>query len=580
VTPIGIRVLPPSAAERIAAGEVVERPASVVKELIENSLDAGARRIVVEVEGAGSRLIRVSDDGEGIAAQDLRLAFQRFATSKIHSAEDLQAIETYGFRGEALPSIAAVARVEMITRVRGAEAAKIVTVGGTQASLGPAGGPEGTTVTVRDLFFNTPARRQFLKSPARELAVIVETVEALALAAPEVAFLLRDAGREILWYAAESFAQRARRVLGADVAAQSLDLAARGQAVDLAGVLGTPQVAQRRRAQQWFLVNGRPVRSPLLARALAQAYHTLIPDDRHPAGVLAVRLPARGVDANVHPRKMEVRFIRDRLVFDDVVREVRRTLHGAALVHFAPTATPAAASSSGVSAARGPSGPSQDAAAVAARGHAEHGSASGISLFPSTRARWPVIRVIGQLDLTYILGEAGGDLVLVDQHAAHERVLFERLMAERAQDGAPAQGLVVPVVLDLGPSEAALLEELAPLLPALGYELERFGPTAVRLTAVPAIAAGRAPGELFRACLSDLAEDLGPHAGRTLAERLAIATACHTAVRSGDRLDDAMISALLDMLQRAEDPFTCFHGRPTMVRVRRADLERWFYRRA
>jgi DNA mismatch repair protein MutL len=205
---------------------------------------------------------------------------------------------------------------------------------------------------------------------------------------------------------------------------------------------------------------------------------------------------------------------------------------------------------------------------------------SGISLFPSARARWPVIRVIGQLDLTYIVGEAGGDLVLVDQHAAHERVLFERLMAERAQDGAPAQGLVVPVVLDLGPSEEALLEELAPLLPALGYEIERFGPTAVRLTAVPAIAAGRAPGELFRACLSDLAEDLGPHAGRTLAERLAIATACHTAVRSGDRLDDAMISALLDMLQRAEDPFTCFHGRPTMVRVRRSDLERWFYRRA
>jgi DNA mismatch repair protein MutL len=574
----GIRVLPASAAERIAAGEVVERPASVVKELLENSLDAGARRILIEVEAAGSRLIRVSDDGEGIPAPDLSLAFQRFATSKIRSAEDLEAIDTYGFRGEALPSIAAVARVEMVTRVRGAEATKIVISGGAQPHLSPSGGPDGTTITVRDLFFNTPARRRFLKSPARELAVIVETVEALALAAPDVAFRLREGGREIQWYPAEGFAERARRVLGVEAAAGSLDLAALGQVVKLTGVLGTPQAAQRRRTHQWFLVNGRPVRSPLLARALAQAYHTLIPDDRYPVAVLDVRLPAASVDANVHPRKTEVRFIGDRLVFDDVVREVRRTLHGVALVHSAPKSTAAFGPAAGVAPAQGSRSRPPDPVAALPGTDAER--TSGTRLFPPAHADWPAIRVIGQLDLTYIVGEAGGDLVLVDQHAAHERVLYERLLAERSRDGVRAQGLVIPVVLDLGPAARALLEELAPLLPGLGYEVERFGPAMVRLTAVPAVAAGRAPGELFRACLDDLAEDIGPHAGRALAERLAIATACHTAVRSGDRLEEAMIAALLEALAKAEDPFSCFHGRPTMVRVRRVDLERWFYRRA
>jgi len=573
----GIRVLPASAAERIAAGEVVERPASVVKELLENSLDSGARRILIEVEAAGSRLIRVSDDGKGIPTSELPLAFQRFATSKIRSAEDLAAIDTYGFRGEALPSIAAVARVEMVTRVRGAEAAKIAISGGAQPQLSPSGGPDGTTITVRDLFFNTPARRQFLKSPGRELAVIVETVEALALAAPGVAFRLREGGREIQWYPAEAFAQRARRVLGAELAAGSLDLAASGQVANLTGVLGIPQAAQRRRTHQWFLVNGRPVRSPLLTRALAQAYHTLIPDDRYPAAILDVRLPAASVDANVHPRKTEVRFIRDRLVFDDVVREVRRTLHGVALVHSAPEAATGVGPEADVAPDQGSSGRPPDPIATHPETDAER--APGRGLFPPAHADWPVIRVIGQLDLTYIVGEAGGDLILVDQHAAHERVLYERLLAERSRDGVRAQGLVIPVVLDLAPAALALLEELAPLLPGLGYEVERFGPATVRLTAVPAVAAGRAPGELFRACLGDLAEDLGPHAGRALAERLAIATACHTAVRSGDRLEEATIAALLEALARAEDPFSCFHGRPTMVRMRRADLERWFYRR-
>jgi len=581
-----IHLLPPSAAERIAAGEVVERPASVVKELIENSLDAGARWITVEVGGGGSRLIRVTDDGEGLAVHDLALAFRRFATSKIRTSDDLLRILTYGFRGEALPSIAAVARVELVTRTPGAEASRIVIVGGSQEFLGPASGPPGTTVTVEDLFFNTPARRKFLKSPVREVAVIAETVNALALAAPDVAFRLTDEGREILWYPPEPFANRARRGLGPAVAGHTLEVSAAIADGALEGVLGTPQVAQPRRRHQWFLVNRRPVRSPLLARGLAQAYHTLIPDDRYPAAVLALNLPPQDVDANVHPRKTEVRFTQERRLFDEIVREVRRALHRVPLVHVVPGGRggpgasgprPAAGEGAGADSvfdgrwARAETGPIPPLTSA-------DDSAQGAPAV-AVGARWPSIRVIGQLARTYIVGDSGGDLVLIDQHAAHERILFERLLGRRTSEGARAQGLVSPVIVQLGAAEAMLIGEADAALRAIGFEVEAFGPGTVRLTAVPAIAVGRAPEHLFRACLRDLEGDGGPHAGRSLEERLAIATACHTAVRAGDPLDTRMMTELLDALARAEDPFSCFHGRPTMIQVRGRDLERWFYRR-
>jgi DNA mismatch repair protein MutL len=570
-----ILVLPPTAAERIAAGEVVERPASVVKELIENSLDAGAHRITIEIEGSGSGLIRVVDDGEGIPAQDVPLAFERFATSKIRAAEDLARIGTYGFRGEALPSIAAVSRVEVVTRPPGQDdATRIVVVGGQRESLGPASGPDGTGVTVGDLFFNTPARREFLKSPARELAVIVETVEALAVAAPDVAFRLVETGREVLWYPPETFAARARRILGPSLADHVVDFVASGEAAALVGVIGTPQVAHPRRSFQWILVNRRPVRSPLLSRALDQAYHTLIPSDRYPVAVLDVRVPPEDVDVNIHPRKAEVRFARERDLFEHVVRAARQALQRVPLSHVIP-----------VDVGRR-DGDSRRAGVHPIATSAEHGpadeAAAAQTLWgpdPRTSPRWPAIRLIGQLALTYIVGEADGELVLIDQHAAHERVLFEHLRNRRAEHGVRSQGLVTPAVVELSLAERTLLGDLLPALGRLGFTIEPFGRATVRLSAVPAVAAARAPGDLFRACLRDLAGDPGPHAGRDLEERLAIATACHTAVRAGDPLDLAMMTGVLDALARAEDPFSCFHGRPTMVRVRSSELERWFYRR-
>ncbi|HEV2440155.1 MAG TPA: DNA mismatch repair endonuclease MutL [bacterium] len=577
MTPPRIQVLPPAAAERIAAGEVVERAASAVKELIENSLDAGARRITIEIDGAGSHLIRVSDDGAGIPADQLAVAFERFATSKIRSADDLRAVGTYGFRGEALPSIAAVARVTVVSRPAGADAAATLTVtGGARQAAAATSAAEGTTVTVEDLFYNTPARRRFLRSPAREAAVIVETAQALALAAPAVAFRLLDGGREVLWMPPEPFGDRARRVLGPALADRTLAIEARGPTA-IAGVLGTPQAAQARRNHQWFLVNGRPVRSPLLARALDQAYHTLIPDGRVPAAVLHVRVAPDALDVNIHPRKTEIRFAEDRIVFNDVVREVRRVLHGAALLHTVPGG-PATA---GGAYDTGTIGGIAEPLAAYGRpigGGLENTTATLWAPAPAI-STWPSIRVLGQLALTYIVGDAGGDLVLIDQHAAHERVVYERLLARRRAGGAQAQGLVTPAVVELSGGEEALVSHLGPALAALGFELEPFGRATVRLLAVPAIAADRDAVTLFRSCLADLGDERGEHAGRALEERLAIATACHTAVRAGDRLDDTKMAALLEDLARAEDPYSCFHGRPTMVRLRERDLERWFYRR-
>ncbi len=576
-----ITVLPRDAAERIAAGEVIERPASVVKELVENSLDAGARRITVEIEDGGGRLIRVTDDGDGIPAAELGIAFERFATSKIRTADDLRRVQTYGFRGEALPSIGAVARVEVVTRTRADDAAsRIMVTGGARSEVTTAAGGYGTSVTVRELFFNTPARRAFQRSPARETAVVVETVQALALAAPAVAFRLVDSGREILWAPAEPYRARARRIVGAAHAPYTLAVHAAGRAAETSGLVGTPQTAQRRRSHQWFLVNGRPVRSALLARALGTAFHTLIPDDQHPVAVLALRLPPDVVDVNVHPRKAEVRFVRDGDIFDDVVRAVRGALRGTPLVHVVG-ATAAEARPPMASPAAPAVGP---ATASLAGGPADGAGTPHLAepqplWMPAGRADgWPEIRLIGQLALTYLVGDAVGDLVLIDQHAAHERILYERLLDRRDAHGVRAQGLVVPAVLELQPAELALWRELAPALAALGFATEPFGPSAVRLTAVPAISTSRAPDELLRACLHDLGTD-ARHAGRDLEERLAIATACHTAVRAGDRLDLEAMAALLRALSLARDPFSCFHGRPTMVRVPRRDLERWFYRR-
>ena len=563
---MSIQVLEPSVAERIAAGEVVERPASVVKELVENSLDAGARTIAVEIEGAGLRSIRVADDGAGIAAAEVPLAFQRFATSKIRRLEDLDVVETFGFRGEALPSIAAVAHVTLTTRPPDADAAtRIVVVGGVVEALTPHGAPPGTTVEVTRLFYNTPARRKFLKSPAREQALCAAAVERAAMASPRVAFRLTVDGRQVgLWPSAAASA-RVADLLAAGRHDELVETRGRIPGGTLTGWLARPERSRPARTGQHVFVNRRPVASAALRRAVEQGYAQLLPVGRYPAFAVFVEIDPALVDVNVHPRKLEVRFHDEGALFGAVARTVRAALLSVSLV---PTA---------VARTAGRALPAIPQAAGAGEGPPLSLSArEPDAAYAATAAdRLPALRPLGQLLGTYVLAEGPDGLYLIDQHAAHERIVYERLLAARQRGGVASQTLAVPLTLDLTPAQMSLAVGHADALRGLGYEVEPFGARTLLLRAVPAAAAGREPDALLHRALGALGD--GGEGGDPL-ERLAIATACHTAIRAGDRLTPESIAALLADLAATEEPFTCFHGRPTVVRVGRAELERWFLR--
>ncbi len=571
-----IRVLDRAVAERIAAGEVVERPAAVVKELVENSLDAGARVVTVEVERAGLRLIRVSDDGCGMDPEDAPLAVQRFATSKIFSVADLERVATYGFRGEALPSIAAVSRLELVTRPPTADGGtRVVVVGGGPPVVSAAGTAPGTVVTVTDLFANTPARRKFLKSPAREFALISDAVQRLALAAPTVTFRLRHDGREVLVYPAADPEDRLAQVLGRDLASAMLPVRGGGGEVAVGGWVVRPEHARAGRQVDYIFVGGRPVHSRMLSRAILQGYAELLPAGRFPTAAVFLWVDPSLVDVNVHPRKLEVRFTDEHRVFAAVVRAVREALgrpQGLRPVPAVPVGAsglPAAAVGEARSradpGARPPEAPAAEAGAVA----------EVQPLYPRPAGRLPPLRLVGQMLATYVLAEAPDGLVLVDQHAAHERVLYERLLRE-AGTGSAAQLLALPVPVDLTASEMAVLDEFLPAATALGFLIEPFGETTVLVRGTPAVLSRGAPEDLVRRALGAMV-DL--HRGDEAVRRLAIATACHTAVRAGDVMTAEEMEALLRDLAATQDPFTCFHGRPTMVWVSRQTLEHWFLRR-
>jgi DNA mismatch repair protein MutL len=566
-----IRILDRSVAERIAAGEVVDRPAAAVKELIENSLDALARTITVAVEGGGLHLIRVTDDGTGIAADDVPLAFERYATSKIAQVEDLEAVRSYGFRGEALPSIAAVSRVTMTSRTVDADTAtRAVLIGGTLESVTPWGAPRGTTVEVTALFFNTPARLKFLKSVLREQALVADVVQRAAMAHPEVAFRLTFDGRDAGRWPRASAEERVADLLHGGSTGDLIHLHGAIPSGALGGWVSRPERNRPNRTDQHLFVNRRPVQSALLRRAVEQGYTQLLPAGRFPVFAVFVDLDPSALDVNVHPRKMEVRFRDEGRLFGAVARIAREALLESPLVRQAIAAA-------GMTAGPAAGGPIAHVPAGDV-GHAP------VSLEVHEAARpygadvprgLPSLRPLGQLLNTYILAEGPDGLYLVDQHAAHERVLYERIVAGRRKGGHPSQTLVVPLTLDLTPAQMALLAGHLDVLTSLGYAVELFGARTVLLRAVPAAGAASAPDSLLQRVLGVLAED-----GRAddTPERLSIATACHTAVRAGDHLSPEAIDTLLADLAATEDPFTCFHGRPTVVSVSRAQLERWFLR--
>ncbi len=601
-----IRRQPDHLVDRIAAGEVVERPASVVKELVENAIDAGARRIDVALEEGGRRLVLVEDDGCGMEPDELPLALERHATSKL-ADERLIRITTLGFRGEALPSIAAVSRFALTSRTAGAACAhRIRAEAGRLSAVEPAAGPRGTRVEVRDLFFATPARLAFLRSERTETAAGREVVRRLALARPDIAFRLRADGRTLLDLPAEGEGpggpslERVARLVGGDFAEAAITVEAERDGLLLSGFASLPTCSRNHPRDQYLFVNGRPVQDRLLRGCLRAAYSDLLFGDRHPVVVLFLDLPPERVDVNVHPQKSEVRFREPELVRGLVVGGLRRALaeHGhrsavrvrlggaatAPPTHRAPPAPApripfpvAAAASAGVpglaEAARG-FGPVDG---TAASGSEAEGA---VAALPSEEGEGPLGRALGCLHDTWIVAAAEDGLVVVDQHAAHERIVYERLKEQLRAGGVARQLLLVPQVVELPAEARSVLLERTETLAGLGLVLEAFGPEAVILRETPALL-----GELAdpRALLLDLAHELA-ELGEALSlrerlERVLATVACHGSVRAGRRLSLAEMNALLRAIERTPYSAQCNHGRPTWVQLGRAELERLFERR-
>lgn len=579
-----IRRLPRDVVERIAAGEVVERPASVVKELVENAIDAGARSVDVSIEGGGLRGIVVRDDGRGVEPSDLPLVFEAHATSKLADVDDLLHIGSYGFRGEALASIGRVALVRFTSRAEGAdEAFEIVCDAGEVSRPRPASFGRGTRVEVRRLFHNVPARARFLRGESAEGARAVEQAARAAIAVDEVAFTVSVDGREV--FAVGGQDDRRRRIgaiHGARLASSLLDARRRFGDTSVEVYLGRPEDARRRAHRQWLFLNGRPIVDRALRAAVLQAYREFLAPGLQPIFYVFVRLPPDEVDVNVHPAKSEVRFRAPDDVFRCVRTAVRDALAGGDLsrrpvlhVRGGPIRTPRfPASSAAPPAERGTSGEVEQTAEEAPLWSESTARRFVPAVPPRTGDRFLV------LFATYIAYESGEDLVLVDQHALHERVLFEELRLRASAAERASQRLLVPEVVEVGRAGIVRLEAERPYLERAGFEVEAIGPDAVAVSAVPvALAEAREPHRLVAVWLAGGGE-VGPEgeARAEIEERLHT-VACHAAVRAGDRLGDEQIAALLERAERLPEAKACPHGRPTVLRFGRSDLERWFGRR-
>jgi DNA mismatch repair protein MutL len=590
-----IQVLSSSLVNQIAAGEVVERPASVVKELVENAVDAGARKVEIDLEEGGLSLVRVCDDGCGMGGDDARLALERHATSKLRDAAGLSEIATLGFRGEALPAIASVARVRIDTHDGGAGVAgtRLVIEGGALLEAGAVARPRGTTVEVRDLFFNTPARRKFMRAPASEAGHSGEAGLRIALAHPEIAFTVRSGGRTTLCLPAGTPpVERAAAALGREAAAHLLRVeGGRGEVV-VRGLASSPAHSSATGRALYLFVNGRYVRDRGAAHAVLRAYAELLPRGRFPAGLLFVELPPSRVDVNVHPQKLEVRFADARSVYDALHHAVADTLRSAPWLRHRPAASaPEAEVEAGVAVPV-----AGEVAAVLAEARAIHlereapcpslplpglGSpAPDREGAPGSAGFFASLRFIGQLARTYLLCEApGGGLVVIDQHASHERLLFHRLREAWRVRRLAVQPLLVPQIVALPPGPARALESAAAELCALGLEVEPFGGDAFAIKGAPVVLAGVDLAALLRDLAQQLEQlDRGSALDEAVHDLLAT-MACHSAVRANQELAPQEAQALLDGLDGADFKGRCPHGRPVVFELSPADLERGVGRR-
>jgi DNA mismatch repair protein MutL len=581
-----IRRLPEGLVNQIAAGEVVERPASVVKELCENSIDAGAKHVQVDLQEGGTRLIQVVDDGSGMEPEDARLCLERHATSKLRDAEGLAAISTLGFRGEAVPAIASVSHFTLTTRPHGALAATRIHVDGVAPpEVSEAGAPEGTRIEVADLFFNTPARRKFLKKPQTEGGHCTEAILRLLLSHPEVGFSLTSDGRRVLTSPPDApLRDRVALALGRDVHEHLVEVDGQRGEVAVSGFCASPDYSAATSQKIQLFVNGRAIRDRSLSHAVARAYANLLPPGRYPAAVLFLRLPLDRVDVNVHPQKLEVRFADPRAVFDAVAHGVAAALRPAPWLQ--PLSTPTATGTSTPTPT--PTGTATfhvpgrfDPAVWASGGAAPLREAEArFEAAPAPSGYFGSLRVIGQLGGTYVVCEGqGSSLVVLDQHAAHERVLFERLRQGYAGKGLASQRLLLPVIVELGLEQAGALAAHQGRLAAFGFEAEAFGGRSWSVAAVPALLTRASPGPLF----ADLAEQL-VHLGSVAAAEDALndvlaTMACHAAVRAHDPLSHDELRALLVQLDDIDFKVRCPHGRPVVTELSLAELERRVERR-
>ena len=578
---MAIRVLPSTLVDQIAAGEVIERPASVLKELLENALDAGASRIEVDAEQGGMRACRVRDDGYGIPVDELVLALTRHATSKIQSLDDLERVRTLGFRGEALPSIAAVSRLALTSHAADATGGwSLRAEGGELVPAAPAAHPVGTTVEVRDLFYNTPARRRFLRAEQTELAHLRTVLERLALARFDIAFRLTHNAREVLDLppARDARAREARvaRLCGDAFVEHALHVEHEAAGLRLHGWIAQPTFARSQSDLQHFYVNGRMVRDKLLAHAARRAYDDVLFHGRHPAFVLYLELDPARVDVNAHPAKHEVRF-RDAGHVHDFVRHT--------LEHALATTRPRPGASAPPAARVFDARPAQHALGIAAPAAvAEHMAAysalhePATTTVPAASAGLPLGTALGQLHGVYLLAQNEAGLVLVDMHAAHERVIYEQLKSAMQSGAVATQALMVPVAVAVSEREAELAESAAEELSLLGLEIARSGPASVQVRSVPALLGAVDAGGLVRDILADLAEHGRSQRLHETVHALLASMACHGSVRANRRLTVAEMNALLREMEQTERADQCNHGRPTWTQLSLSELDTLFLR--
>ena len=569
-----IHVLPELLISQIAAGEVVERPASVLKELLENALDAGAREIQVALDQGGIRRVQVDDDGDGLAQRDLPFALARHATSKIRSLEDLQSVVTLGFRGEALASIASVSRLSITSREKNSGHAWVISAeGATGGAPAPAARAQGTTVLAEDLYFNTPARKKFLRTEQTEFGHCEETFRRVALSHPEVAFTLKHNGRVSAHVRPQPLAERAAALLSREFLDASFRVETQAGSVKLFGLAGTPQAARPRADAQYFFVNGRCVRDRMLSHAVREAYRDQLHGDRQPAYLLFLELDPRGVDVNVHPAKIEVRFRDAGGIHQFVMHALKRAL--------SPTAARAPVSYARLSADSGLQQDFQHGFHLMQPAQAYQSfmaAATQPMPLPVTLASPPLGYALGQLHGVYILAQNEAGLVLVDMHAAHERIVYEKLRNNLDAGRVESQQLLVPAAFRAEALDIAAAEEHGEALERLGFEMSAAGPNELAVRAAPALLAGGDIVGLTRDVLREIREYGATQALTARRDELLAGMACHAAVRANRILTVAEMNALLREMEQTERAGSCNHGRPTWYQLTMADLDRLFLR--